>query len=65
MTTPTPAPEGATLTAMVRAAGLDLDGLGAPGLGRFYLVLEIPQGQNAMVHAALVSGRIKLSAASS
>jgi hypothetical protein len=57
-------PGPSTLTALVRAAGRDLDDMGPPGIGRYYLVLEIPTGPNAMIQKALTSGRIQVHAAS-
>jgi len=48
-------------TAMVRALGQDIDGLGPPGLGRFYLVLEVPTGPlGDVLTEAVTSGRIGL-----
>jgi len=48
-------------TAMVRALGQDIDGLGPPGLGRFYLVLEVPTGLlGDVLTEAVTSGRIGL-----
>jgi hypothetical protein len=48
-------------TAMVRALGQDIDGLGPPGLGRFYLVLEVPTGPlDDVLTEAVTSGRIGL-----
>ena len=46
-------------TAMVRALGQDIDGLGPPGLGRFYLVLEVPTGPlGDVLTDGMTSGRI-------
>lgn len=56
-TTPT------TLTVFVRAAGSDLDDMGPPGPGRFYLVLELPNGPNDMVQEAMMTQRIQIHAA--
>jgi hypothetical protein len=47
--------------AMVRALGRDIDGLGPPGTGRFYLVLEVPTGPlDEVLTDAVSSGCIGL-----
>jgi hypothetical protein len=61
--TDSPAPTSAALTVFVRAAGTDLDEMGPPSPGRFYLVLELPQGHNDMVQEALRTNRIQIRAA--